>query len=179
MKGSLVKKKHRRECMQEGFTLIEFLVYSVLVTILVGSLVLIGVNILQGRARMVGMEEVNHNGKMAIERIAYHIRKAESINFPPNWSEGVSLSLEMKDPLKNPTVFEVGVNDVLTIKEGPSAPVAITTEEVDVFLLKFTNVSIDTPGAVRVELTLEYSSPRGVHGEDFRRTFYTTENIYR
>ncbi len=164
---------------QKGFTLIEFLVYSILVTMLVGSLVLTGVNILEGRARLRAIEEVNHNGKMAIEKIAYYIRQAESINSPAQGGEAVLLSLEMDDFEKDPTVFEIGEDNVLTVKKGVESPLALTTKEVEVSFLKFTNVSHDnTPGTVRVELTMKHSSPRE-HSDDFSRTFSTTENIYR
>ena len=163
-----------------GFTLIEFLLYSVIVAFVVGSLVLSGINILQGRAQVGALEEVNHNGKLAMEKITASIREAESINHPSLGSGAEYLSLKMPIEIDNPTIFEVDVNKALTIKRGVEVPVPITSERVNVSSLTFTNVSYSaTGGAVRIRMEIKYSNPTGRDVYEIERTFYTTENIRR
>lgn len=178
--SAINQRINQRKISGGGFTLIEFLIYSVIVAFLVGVLVLMGTNILENRASIAVTEEVNHNGKMAMEGIAYHIRKAESINSPIQGAESNSLELEMDVSEEDPTVFEVDVGSRLTVKRGTAEAVSLTTEKVEVSFLSFTNVSYDdTPGTVRVKMTVKYINPAERSEYEFERTFYTTENIRR
>ncbi len=161
---------------QEGFTLIEFLIYSVIVSFIVGALVLTAVNIMQARARLDTSEEVIYNGKTIIESITSHVRQAESFSI----LEGGELSLVMSVEEHNPTEFHL-VDDVVSIKRGEGGFIPISSETVTVSNLEFTDVShFGAPaGTVKVELTVEYSNPAGREEYDFSRTFSTTENIRR
>ncbi len=179
MKRSEIKNHYHSHCSRKaGFTLIEFLIYSVIVTLLVGALVLIGSNILQGRVRVAVAEEVNHNGKIAMEKITYHIRKADSINSPIIGSSESTLSLNMSVSTENPTVFEVDIDNRLTVKRGVEDAAVLTSGKVKVSSLNFTNVSYDdTSGTVKIEMTIKYNAPVGREEYDFERIFYTTENL--
>ncbi len=157
---------------ESGFTLIEFLVYSVIVAFIMGVLVLSGVNVMQSRMRVAVAEEINQNGRIAINRIISNIRHAESIN---SISPGV-LSLEMPLSLNSPTVFEV-TDGTLTIKRGTEEPLSITTETVTVSNLEFVNLSYPETETIRIAMTLEYSAPLQREEYEFERTFYVTENI--
>ncbi len=163
----------------EGFTMIEFLIYIVIVTFMLGALVLSGVNIMGTRARVTIAEEVNHNGKMALNMIANNVRRAESIINPTSGIDSI-LSLEVSLPDFNPTVFEVSEDGVLTIKRGNSATSTITAGTVNVSNFSVENVSrLDTPGTVKVELTIEHPDSLGRIEYSLERVFYTSENVRR
>lgn len=168
------KKINNQNCC--GFTLVEFLIYSTIVTFVVGGLVLTGINVLQGRARVKTVEEVNHNGKMAMEKIASHVRKAEDINHPEAGNEADYLSLAMFEEEDSPTVFNVE-EGALMIKRGVKDAKPITAEAVKIESLKFTNVSYPDGGTVRVETTMEHDDITGRVEYGFKRSFYTTENL--
>ena len=163
----------------DGFTLVEFLVYSMIVTAMTGALVLTGVNLMQARAKIGIIEEVNHNSRTVMEKMIYHVQQAESINSPALNSTSTVLSLEMEIPAENPIVFEVNKDDELTMKKGTDTAVPLTTEKVKVSFLEFTNTSYttSTPGTIRIEMMIEHDNPTGRAGYDFERTFYTTANI--
>jgi hypothetical protein len=57
---------------------------------------------------------------------------------------------------------------------------SITSETVIVSDLVFTNLSYtDTPGTVKIVITIEYSNLSERTEYDFEKIFYTTENIRR
>jgi Tfp pilus assembly protein PilW len=165
---------------QKGFTLIEFLIYSVIVSFIIGALVLTGVNIMQAKVRIDITEEVNHNGRTVLNMITNHIREAEGIIYPTSGNSGSYLSLEMPVSDFSPTIFEVNANGALTIKRKDEEASSITSETVTVSNLTFTNLSYtDAPGTVKIETTIEYSNLSERSDYDFEKTFYTTENIRR
>ena len=155
-----------------GFTLIEFLIYSVIVAFIMGVLVLSGVNVMQARTRVAVAEEVNHNGRVAMNRILTNIRHAKSID---SISSDI-LSLEVPLSVNSPTIFEV-IDGILTIKRGTEEPLPITTETVTVSNLEFVNLSYPETETIRIAMTLEYSAPLQREEYEFERTFYVTENI--
>ncbi len=165
---------------ESGFTLIEFLLYSIIVTFIVGALVLAGINVMQGGGSINVSEEVNHNGKMAMNRIMSYVRMAEGINSPEQGASASSLSLAMPDTVLYPTVvFEVSAGE-LTIKRGDDAAVVITAETVSVSNLNFINLSYpETSGTVKVEMTVEHLNPLRRSEYEFERNFYSTENVRR
>jgi len=178
---SVNQRDNQRKISGNGFTLIEFLLYSIIVTFIVGALVLAGINVMEGGGSINVSEEVNHNGKMAMNRIMSYVRIAEGINSPEQGTSTSSLSLAMPDTSLYPTVvFAVNEGGELTIKRGDDDAVAITAETVSVSNLNFINLSYpETSGTVKVEMTVDYASPGGRSEYEFTRNFYTTENIRR
>ncbi len=165
---------------KNGFTLIEFLIYSVIVSFIIGALVLSGVNIMQAKVRIDIREEVSHNGRIALNIITNHIRQAEEVIYPTPGNSGSYLSLEMPISDFSPTIFEANENGTLTIKRKDDAASLITSEKVIVSDLTFTNLSYtDSPGTIKIEITIEYFNSSGRIEYDFEKIFYTTENIRR
>ncbi len=75
----------------------------------------------------------------------------------------------MTDPNKNPTIINLDSDDgVLQITEGSSSPVAITSNEVKITNLVFTNLtSTSAQENIRIEITVEYDN----EGSDIEYTF--------
>jgi competence protein ComGC len=65
---------------KKGFTLIEFLIYLALTTILLGLIVAIGFNVLSGSTKVDSIQNVKSNGNYAIQKISNIIGNAEEIN---------------------------------------------------------------------------------------------------
>jgi type II secretory pathway pseudopilin PulG len=160
-----------------GFTLIEFLIY---IGIVGGALVVAGAitfNIMFGKAKLGAIEEVSQNARFAMEFIAERVRNAELVNTPTVGSSGSTLSLQMADAAKNPTVFDL-TSGAVRITEGAGAATAITATEVTVTDMIFTNISyVSTPGTVRVQMDLSATNPSGRQEYDFDQSFYTTANV--
>ena len=153
----------------------EFIIYSVLITIIVGIIVLMSVNVMGARARIITREEVSHNARFALERMRYEIRRAESITSPSAGSSGPSLSLVDGD--EDTRVFDLS-EGVLRMAIGGGTPIALTSDAVSATTLQFFNTSYDnTPGTIKIETTIEFINSLGRQEWEFEETFYATENI--
>ena len=144
----------------QGFTLVELIIY---IAILAGILVLvIGFlwNVIFGNVKETAYQEVQQNGRFAIAKITQEIKKATGINSPlPSDPPSSSLSLSMAAFHLNPTVFDVG-GGKLRITQGTRGPYELTSDQVIVSSLQFTNLSyLDTPGTIQIEMTIDHINP--------------------
>lgn len=145
---------------QTGFTLIETILYLAITGIIITGLVLFGVTISNSRAKNYVAQEVQANGRVALDLISQKIRAANGVNVGAsvfNTDPGI-LSLSMADGGKNPTIIDLTANDgILRIKEGASAAVSITSNEVKITNLVFTDLSSTSAREnVRVNLTIDF-----------------------
>ena len=165
---------------ETGFTLIEFMIYGVIVSFMVGALIMAGSNIMEGRARVEVMQEVSHNARVALSRITYHIRRAEGVNVLNPGDESDELSLQMSDTDNDPTIFSINEDNALVVKKGTKDPVEITSSNIEVSFLKFTNLSGSSgKDSIRIEITVGHKNPTGRQLYDFEETFYLTETARR
>jgi len=160
-----------------GFTLLEFLLYIAIIGVTVVAAGAILFNILFAKAKLSALDEVNHNGRFAMEKIADAVRNAEAINAPAPQAASGSLSLQMADGSLDPTVFSLS-GGAMTIAEGVGAPAAITTGDVTVSDAVFTNVSYaGTPGTVRIRMTIASVNPDNRPEFAAQETFIMTVNV--
>lgn len=142
-----------------GFTLIEFLIYiAVLAVILIFTTGFLW-DIILGNVKETSWQEVQQNSRFALTKIGQEIKKATGVNSPLPGNSANSLSLIMADPNLNPTVFDIA-DGKLRITKGASGPYEITSDQVIVSNLSFTNLSYqDTPGTIQIEMTTEHINP--------------------
>ncbi|TSC75290.1 MAG: Uncharacterized protein G01um101430_497 [Parcubacteria group bacterium Gr01-1014_30] len=142
-----------------GFTLVELLIY----TGIVGSILVVTTgflwNIVFGSIKETAYQEVQQNGRFVLLKMTQEIKKASAINSPIPGSSLSTLSLAMASSSLNPTAFDV-IGGRLRITQGSSSPYYLTSDLVTVSNIQFSNLSYPaTPGAVRVEMTIEYINP--------------------
>ncbi len=173
----MLKKKKRKikKHLQDGLTLIEFLVYSVIVSMFVGALVFMSINIIQGNAHTATVNDVSNNMKFALGRITYHIRQADGFNIPND--ETLELIIENED---NITFFLNGESDdILKIQRGENDPEALIDYNIiEVVNLTFKDVSYEeAPGTIKIELTLKRKNPLERSIYHFQTTSHITETL--
>ncbi len=155
----------------KGFTLLEFLIYSGIVVFFTTMLVLLGTNILEGRIRVIAMEEINKNASLVLERTIFLIRNSEKINSVT----GDRLVLEMSSPVENPTEIYLEDGSIMISRGGYVGK--MTTSTVRVSELNFEHLFENT---VKLNVTFQFDGSVGVgRGYDIERTFQTTENVRR
>jgi prepilin-type N-terminal cleavage/methylation domain-containing protein len=147
--------------MKKGFTLIELLLYIAIISLVLASITGFFWNIVLGNIKENAYQEVQQNSRFALTKITQETKKAIGINNPVLGSSANSLSLIMSEPNLNPTIFDVSGGKI-RITQGALAPIELTTNQVVVSNLQFTNLSyLNTPGTLRVEMTLENLNPSG------------------
>lgn len=143
--------------INNGFSLVELILYVALLSIIVSSLVIFGVNVVLIRSKVRVEQEVITNARLVGKRINYEIRNATGIN-----SVGAqSISLSNTDVAKNPTVIAFS-NGRVTIGWGSSGncpsstPCYLTSKDVVVQSLLFDDMSSGTtPQSIKFEVVIK------------------------
>ena len=159
-------------CHRRGFTLVESLIYATIIVFV--AIVAIGLilNILEGQAKSKSMYSVQENARLVMGRIVQEIHAAQDINtgssdFDINLAEpinvGKKLSLQMRDSGLNPTEIDVS-SYVARIKQGSGSVEEISSDNIKITKLVFTNLSSSNGRSknIRVELTVEQPNPENL-----------------
>ncbi|MCA9355886.1 type II secretion system protein [Candidatus Kaiserbacteria bacterium] len=167
----------RKGDKQDGFTLIEILLYlsiSVVMIALIGS---IGVNVLLDVMGSRAKEELHYNVQFAGEKIRLLTSQAESVLEPIQASTSSVLVLKMEDPNNDPTVIDV-IDGRIRVQEGMSEPEILSGENIFVSTVEFLNVSRgDEVGSLRLVLGMRVLNPGNRTELQSSTTLYTTMNL--
>ncbi|MCK5591231.1 MAG: prepilin-type N-terminal cleavage/methylation domain-containing protein [Candidatus Pacebacteria bacterium] len=146
--------------MNKGSTLVEILIYIAILGIVVSSFISFSVSISDSRGKVYVEQEVQANARVALNLITQKILSSNGLNVGTSVFDvdPGSLSLSMADGAKNPTIISLLVDDgQLQIQEGLGVAVPITSDEVRVTNLVFTNLTSTSDKAnIKIELTVEY-----------------------
>ncbi len=147
--------------MKKGFTLIEVLIYITIIGVVVSGFIVFALSINSSRSKTYVAQEVQANARTALDLISQKIRAATGVNVASSTFDvdpGL-LSLAMASSTQNPTIVDLNQDDgVLQITASTSNPVAITSDEVKVTNLVFTNLTPSGErGNIRIEITVEYA----------------------
>lgn len=160
--------------MKGGFTLLEFLLYIGIFGIIVGGMSGLVLTVLLGKAQVTQIQEVVSNAKLVLEKIAFAVRNANGILYPALGATDFLLSLEVSDPARDPTNFDL-LDGVIRIQEDAGDPIALTSDEVIVKTFQISHLG--PSGTITVTLSLEAKNPGGRREYTFEKTFYTSSTI--
>lgn len=137
--------------MRKGFTLVETLIYIALTAVLATGVVMIAALLLSAKAKWRSTLLVEQNARFTLLQMADRIESASSITSPVGAASS-TLQLHMPDANTDPTVFTIA-NGRITMREGASSSVPLTSNETDVRSLTFVSTS-GTPTVVRLTMTV-------------------------
>jgi len=137
-----------------GFTLMELLLYvSIIGSIMLVMSVFFSVLQHQGvRSRVI--MEVEEQSLAPMQIMTQIIRNSTAIILPPTGTSSSSATL-------NSTIFSLA-SGAITMKEGGSAAVPLTSAKVVVSNLTFTNLSATSPGILQIQYAVSYNNPDGM-----------------
>lgn len=172
--------RRSRYASEQGYTLIELLLYVVIVGTLLTSMTVFFGTVTESRIKNQSISEVNEQGTAAMELILQTIRNANSITAPAIAASGTSLTLTVPTASSSPTVFQLS-GTTLQIQEGLSpntTTTALTTDDVQVTGLTFKNLTRSgTPGIVQVSFTLSRTNLTGRNEYDYQKTFTSSAEV--
>lgn len=149
-----------------GFSLIEFLIYIFILAMVIVTISLIASNVFQVGVRNDVVQEVNHNGRFAMQRIGQEVKKSSYITTEEG---GKKLVLSFED--KSPTIFYIFEEDngkkILRIQEEDQGT-DLTTQKVNIDGLFFKKVAEDS---VRVEMNISFYNPQNLPEYEFKSFF--------
>jgi len=142
----------KKEFSRKGFTLIELIIYIGLTAIVVVSLLRVMLVVVGTREKTETISVVQQELRFAMNRMTTTIHDALDIDVPGSvfdLNNGV-LSLTMGDPAADPTIFSL-LSNRLHIQEGTSVALPLTSTDMIIDQLRFTNLSApDTYGTVKI-----------------------------
>ncbi len=160
-----------------GYTLIELLVYVAILGMLLSSVTVFFVMVTEARVKNQSISEVNDQGAAAMEYIAQTIRNATSISSPAAGASGASLTLVVPTGSLSPTIFSLS-GTTLQVKEGAATAVALTSSDLEVTSLTFTNLTRSgTSGIVQVSFTARRANPNNRNQYDYQKTFTSSAEV--
>lgn len=168
MKKNIIKNKKNT-----GFTLIETILYVVIFSLLISSIMIFSNMITNSKNHNQMILEIKNQGSNLIEIIKQKIHGAQGINLPNISENGDVLSLSILNSNTNPTIFSVN-DGVLYITEGAEDPIALTNNKIVVNNLIFSNLARpETPGIIQIRFTLNSN----ISGKNYSANFYGSASI--
>lgn len=146
--------KYIKNTNKKAFTLVETLLYVVVLGICLGAMsgFIDMINAAKAKNRLV--LSIERQGENISELISDNIKRSSGINSPIANSESNSLSLAFSDGSKNPTIFNLS-GGVIYIKEGVSPAVPLSSPLLVAENLSFKNISrTGTPGNIQASFSL-------------------------
>jgi hypothetical protein len=166
---------------QKGFTFIEMILYTALVSVFLFGVIDFGWNVIYGNVKSRNYQEVTQNLRFAEKRILFEIRNASGINSVATQS----ICLSNSDVTRNPTRIYLS-SGVLRIGWGGGSPTCasltndmpLIDDLVTVSSLNFVNLSSGSlTKNIQVSLTLSANNPSGRSEWARTQTFVTSAEI--
>ena len=158
---------------QSGFTLVEVIIYTGLLTIVMGGFVAFSLTMVGLKSKNHVMEEINVNGRNVINILSSKIREAESVVNPGKGDTSTSLSLLMPN---GSTITILNENGRLLLNNGTSSD-SITKNEVVVSNLNFSNLSCERASdAINISFFIEYKNNSSME-YSYSKNFTTAEIV--
>jgi Tfp pilus assembly protein PilW len=137
--------KEMHHSKSDGFTLVELLLYISIGVLVIGAIVSFGWNLLYGRIRARTQQEVNQSMRFVAARLSYEIRNATAAAD----ISSSSITFLSSDEQHSPLLIDLSDNRIrLGAGSGGecpfSAPCPLTSSQVQVSELSFTNLSSDS-----------------------------------
>ena len=151
-------------CLPEkgrGFTLIETLVYIGILAIVVGVIFSFLIWSINSSTKVKVMKETSDNARRAMEIMVYETREARSIYTPTSTSTQLSLKTLHYSPIgENAAYIDFYIcGTQLCLKKESQDPIALTSDNVKVDNLFFTQIVTEEIPSVQIELKIDYKSP--------------------
>lgn len=151
---------------QQGFTLIELVIYMGLMSIVVGLFAGILVTIVRIQTQQTSTRQVISELNFVMNTIARDIRDSSSLSVATN-----TLTIGTSVATTNPTIISIE-SGAITKKEGSQATSTLTTNRVVADELTFTELVSGSNQAVQMVLTFSFNTENPA--QDYTQTLQTT-----
>lgn len=158
---SELSKQKNKPGKTAGMTLIEMLIYIAILFLVISTIVVFGVAAIRTAAKVKANSNVIENGRRAMEVLVFEIRKSESVYSPTSAFDinPGQLSLEQKvdTPDNEDSVFVdfFKCADSLCIKREGESPQSITSNQVKITNLVFSQLSNSAVPSIQITMRVE------------------------
>lgn len=145
---------------QQGFTLIELILYIAIVTIVVSAMIPFAWNVIGGGVKSTTEQEVFSNARLVSERIKYEIRNASAIN------SVAASSISLGSPA---TVIDLS-GDKIRIAPNGGAAVNLNSNDTTATALTFTNYTSGDNKTKNIQFSFTLQSNFGQTRQEYQQT---------
>ena len=152
-----------------GATLLEFLVYLAVISVVLVAATSFAYEFAAGRAKAAAFQETERNTQLAIARITAEVRQAVGFNAGDSafGSHPGRLSLALADGSKSPTVFYVDAGQLLVQQgAGPVLPLTSSKVQVSEFIVDDLSTASGKSKLVRVRLKVDYLTDLDIYAAE-------------
>ena len=144
--------------MNKGFTLVEMLIYIVTLVLVVGTVTTILLWMVRANSQIHVRNELAENVEYALSQMAGEIREAQSVYTPTGTTLQLSLATAKNPPAGETSTyvdfFLCGTR--LCVKRESQAVQAITSENIEIQSLEFTQVQTGVASSIHMEVEASY-----------------------
>jgi len=144
----------------KGFTLLEFILYFALISIVITAITIFALDVIRTRAKTAVIAEVEQNMRFGLQRVLRTVRQATKLNVGASSFDSATgtLSVDMSSASNTPTVFDLS-GGALRMKEGSGPATPLTSSRVNVTSLRFTKDSVaGNNDAITAVITVAFTS---------------------
>lgn len=134
-----------------GFTLIELILYIAIISIVMSALIPFAWNVIEGSAKSSVEQEVSSQARYVSERIKYEIRNAQDINS----ISAISISLKEANPSVDPTVIDLSGGKI-RVTQGTGSSVNLNSDATSVTSLTFTDYRSADSKAKNIQFSITF-----------------------
>lgn len=142
---------------RRGFTLIETLIYTAIISIIISSFILILYNIVQSVDRTTRNVDLVEQKQFLIQKIDWVLQSVSVVNTPTAGDSAASISVNKINYALNPVVVSAQ-NGVLRISEGGGADISLTPTGVVVSNLNFIHTATANETSIKFTATISNSA---------------------
>ncbi len=144
-----------------GFTLIEIIIYVAIIGIVMTSFIAFGMSISSARSKTYVVQEVQGNARMLIDIISQKIKRAQAITSPTAGQSNGAMTLDM--PYSESDLTFSMTDGIVYLTEGSGDPQAIVSNEVEVENFQFSNIGLNgSVDSILVEFDMEFRNAASV-----------------
>lgn len=137
----------------KGFTLIEILIYSGIVTTILSFTLVIVYQLIDSDERVVERREITENHKFILEKIGWVLQSVDKINSPAVGATSTKLSVNKLGYAFNPLVIQIGTSTLDLVSGATTSP--ITNNYASTTSLVFEHQNLASTSAIRITATIE------------------------
>ncbi len=138
---------------RKGFTLIETLIYTMIVSMIIGSFLLILYNLAGSVDRTLRNVDLSDQKQFIIQKADWALQSVSVVNSPSAGFSGTSISINKVGYGSNPVVVDL-VGGVLRMSEGGGVAVPLTPVGITVSNLSFTHTVTVNETRIRMTATI-------------------------
>lgn len=153
-----LKTKNYQLKTDGGFTLIETIIYSALLSIVIGMVLLAVFQIIDSQDRARSRTEVEEEANFLFAKIKWALTGFQTINQPAVNSTSSLLSVNKYNFSQNPLVFDLA-SGALRLRRGSGATTTINSENITINSLIFSHLAASgtAPAAMKVKMAASFN----------------------